>query len=174
MYHQKRIGLNWIIFAIIGTIIVGCHSNVRFSNTKQKARTKQYNEQVNTYETVTDRRKTIINEAHRWIGTKYVYGGYSRKGVDCSGLTKICYSKAGINIPRTAAQQYKKSKRVTEATRKPGDLVFFRNSKKISHVGIYIGDGKFIHASSSKGVMIQRLSHSYYTRRYAGSGKFID
>ena len=112
------------------------------------------------------------------LGTRYVYGGASSKGFDCSGFTMYIYDQYGYNLPHSATSQWNSSTGTTvaRADLQPGDLVFFcdparSNGKACSHVGIYIGDGDFIHASSSRsgGVRINSLSESYYDGYYVGA-----
>lgn len=107
------------------------------------------------------------------IGTPYRYGGSSPRGFDCSGLVYYAYSKAGIQAPRTTTAQYRKTKRVPVSDLQPGDLVFFNLSRgKTSHVGIYAGDGRFVHApSSGKQVGYASLRNPYWRTRLTGAGR---
>lgn len=115
-------------------------------------------------------KKSVITVANKYIGTPYKYGGITPKGFDCSGLVNYSYKQVGKKLPRTAADMYKKGKTVKKTDLKKGDLVFFSTYKKgASHVGIYIGDNKFIHSSSSKGVKIDKLSNSYWKTKYYGA-----
>lgn len=113
----------------------------------------------------------IVTEAKKYIGTPYVWGGTTTKGFDCSGYTQYVFKRCGINLPRTTTEQYTVGTYVAKSNLQPGDLVFLQNTYRegISHVGIYIGDGKMIHASSSKGVVISDLSGSYYLQHYYGA-----
>ena len=108
------------------------------------------------------------NYVKQFVGCKYVYGGSTPKGFDCSGLTMYVYKKYGINLSHSATAQSKVGTKVERANLQPGDLVFFRNyrtNKGIGHVGIYIGNNKFVHASTEKtGVITSTLSGSYSTR----------
>ena len=114
--------------------------------------------------------RSILRAAYSVIGTPYVFGGTSPYGFDCSGFTQYAFKRAGVYIPRTADSQLYYGKRISMSQLRPGDLVFFETYLPgPSHVGIYIGDGKFIHASSSKGVTISRLSQPYYAARYLGA-----
>jgi cell wall-associated NlpC family hydrolase len=108
------------------------------------------------------------------VGTPYRYGGASPRGFDCSGLVYYSYRKAGIEVPRTTGDQYHQSDRVTLAGLQPGDLIFFRLSqRKPSHVGIYAGSGRFIHAPSGvKQVSYASLRDPYWDSRVIGAGRF--
>jgi cell wall-associated NlpC family hydrolase len=108
-----------------------------------------------------------------WYGTPYRYGGFSKDGVDCSGFTQALMSNMyQLNLPRISAEQYNQSKRISKKELKEGDLVFFKtNGSSISHVGVYLRNNKFVHASTSSGVMINDLNDDYYARRFAGSGR---
>ncbi|AIQ26867.1 MULTISPECIES: C40 family peptidase [Paenibacillus] len=113
----------------------------------------------------------VIDKA---IGTKYVSGGVSTNGFDCSGFTMYVFDKIGINLPHQSGSQYEMGTAVSRDEMRPGDLVFFNTSGKgISHVGIYVGDGEFAHASSSRGVTISSLSDSYYVNRYVGAKRIM-
>lgn len=117
----------------------------------------------------------IISTAKKYIGVPYQWAGSSPSGFDCSGFVQYVFKAHGISLNRTAATQYKHGIFVSKSNLQPGDLVFFQNTYKagISHVGIYIGDGKFIHASSSKGVVISSLSSSYYVSHYYGARRIL-
>ena len=111
--------------------------------------------------------KKLVKDAKKWLGTKYRYGGSTRKGIDCSAFVKNVYKKNGKNLPRTSRQQAKIGKAVSKKNLRVGDLVFFAKYKQISHVGIYLGNDKFVHASSgAKKVTISRLSKAYYRKHY--------
>ncbi|MGE3126692.1 MAG: NlpC/P60 family protein [Fimbriimonadaceae bacterium] len=115
---------------------------------------------------------SLIGTALANLGTRYVWGGTSRSGFDCSGLTSYVYKQHGKAIPRTAAAQANQGQTVSKGELKEGDLVFFRTTRgtRISHVGIYMGNGKFVHASSGSGkVITSSLNEGYYNRRYAGA-----
>lgn len=114
----------------------------------------------------------IIDLAKQKLGKKYVWGAVGNKGTfDCSGLTKYVYQKNGIILPRTSINQSKYGKYISRNQLQPGDLVFFDTSKDckgyVNHVGIYIGKGKFLHASSAqKKVVISKLDKTFYGKRF--------
>lgn len=117
----------------------------------------------------------IIRTAKSYIGVPYVWGGTTPKGFDCSGFTQYVFAKHGFNLPRTTTEQYRLGRYVSKSQLQPGDLVFMQNTYRegISHVGIYVGDGKMIHASSSKGVVISDLSTAYYLQHYYGARRVL-
>ncbi|MCL2260235.1 MAG: NlpC/P60 family protein [Fibromonadales bacterium] len=109
-----------------------------------------------------------------WLGTPYLLGGTTKNGVDCSGFVSSVYmEKESMSIPRTSAEEFKIGRAVAKHDLKIGDLVFFGDNLKVSHVGIYVGDGKFIHASTSLGVTVTPLSDSYWVPRYIGARRYL-
>lgn len=118
---------------------------------------------------------TAFRRAHDdWSGTRYRYGGMSRSGIDCSALMLVWFrSLYGVNLPRTAAQQATQGTRVSRSDLRAGDLVFFSQGTRISHVGVYIGNGQFAHSSSSRGVAIAELSNSYWSPRFRTARRIL-
>lgn len=117
----------------------------------------------------------IIAKAYTYLGTPYRYGGSGYGGTDCSGFTMAVFGAFGIGLPHGATSQYYMCRGVTSAERAPGDLVFFATGGSgIGHVGIYLGGGQFIHASTSSGVIISSLSESYYARTYLYAARLIE
>jgi len=117
----------------------------------------------------------ILQKAKSYYGVPYVWGGTSPSGFDCSGFTHYVMLKNNIIIPRTASAQYNSGYWVSKSNLRKGDLVFFTTYKSgPSHVGIYIGNNQFIHASSGAGkVTISNLNSSYYAQRYLGAKRVI-
>lgn len=115
----------------------------------------------------------VVEIAENLKGVPYRYGGVTPKGFDCSGLVHYAYHKAGIKIPRTTQDLYRVSRRLPIEQAKPGDLLFFKiNSRKLSHVGLYAGNGRFIHASTSQNrVASSSLNDSYWHGRLIGVGR---
>lgn len=116
----------------------------------------------------------ILNIAENHLGTPYVYGGSNPSGFDCSGLVQYSHNSVGIKVPRTAAAQYHAAQTVNKANLKPGDVIFFRlNWKKVSHVGIYAGQGRFIHSpKTGKHVSFSSIDEPYWRKRIAKTGRF--
>ncbi|MBM4151415.1 MAG: NlpC/P60 family protein [Ignavibacteria bacterium] len=117
-------------------------------------------------------RKAVMDEIMNWIGTTYVYGGTSKSGIDCSAFTRAVFAGAGdVILPRTAATQWNVGRPIKNRSEmKFGDLVFFHTRKEVyvSHVGIYLGDNLFAHASSRYGVTVSSLESTYYDTRLIG------
>jgi cell wall-associated NlpC family hydrolase len=118
-------------------------------------------------------KQAIVDQIMDWLGTRYDFGGQSRQGIDCSAFTRMIYSStANAELPRTAAEQYHVGSVVKDRRQMEfGDLVFFHTRKRVrvSHVGIYLGDNLFAHASSRYGVTISSLESTYYSKRLIGA-----
>ena len=118
--------------------------------------------------------RRIIQTSMQYMGVPYVFGGSTPSGFDCSGYVQYVFAQAGISIPRTADYQYYAGTPISTSELRPGDCVFFSTYLPgPSHVGIYIGDGNFIHASSSRGVTIASLSGSYYAATFIGARRLM-
>jgi cell wall-associated NlpC family hydrolase len=121
----------------------------------------------------------LINEALGYLGVRYRLGGASReRGVDCANLVRLVFrEERGLDLPWSALQLFHEGVAVPREDLQPGDLVFFKNTYKrgISHVGLYIGGGRFVHAASRKhGVIVSDLSAPYYRAHYAGARRIVD
>lgn len=117
-------------------------------------------------------REDVIALAYTYLGTPYVYGGSSYAGTDCSGFTMAVFAEFGYSLSHNARYQYEQSTPISLSEAEAGDLVFFNTCGGISHVGIYLGGGQFIHASCSNGVTISSLS-GYYANCYLGVGRIL-
>lgn len=132
---------------------------------------KRYNPEASAPEANTD----IVRSAYSYRGTPYRYGGSARGGFDCSGFTSYLYRQKGVSLPHSARAQAQMGQSVSKKDLKAGDLVFFHTvTPGISHVGMYVGDGKFVHASSrrSGGVRVDSLNSGYYNQRLRGARRY--
>jgi len=122
-------------------------------------------------------RNEIVKAARSFLGVPYLWGGASPEtGFDCSGLTMTVYQLSGIDLPRTSGEQFGTGEDVDKDELLKGDLVFFATAKggKVSHVGVYVGDGRFIHApGKGKKIRVDSLSNAYYHKRYLGGRTYI-
>ena len=116
----------------------------------------------------------VVRAAESALGAPYRYGGATLQGFDCSGLTQFAYRSAGISIPRTAAAQQHAAAAVPPDALLPGDLVFFATGRNaVDHVGVYAGQGRFVHApASGRVVSIGYLADPWYAAHFAGAGRF--
>lgn len=107
-------------------------------------------------------------------GTNYKTGGTTLNGFDCSGFTMYVYNKLGIQLPHQSGSQFHMGNSVSRNEMRPGDLVFFNTTGRgVSHVGIFVGEGKFAHSSTSRGVIVSSLNESYYANRYVGAKRIM-
>ena len=107
-----------------------------------------------------------------WYGTPYRLGGTTKKGVDCSAFSQFLFAAVyGFSIPRTAREQYNLTTRISRTELKEGDLIFFNARGGISHVGVYLQNNKFVHASTSGGVTISDIFDEYWARKFVGVGR---
>ena len=159
-----------ILLFLIGA--VGCSPNPRY-RTGGEERPQQMVKAEAKYDTNDNiRLGTILQE---YLGRPYKGKSKYEEGLDCSHFTQTVFKRFdNIKIPRMAADQYKEGKEVQYKHLRYGDLVFFKTGrKKISHVGIYVGDNRFIHASSSKGVIISGMGEKYWAERYVGARRIL-
>ena len=114
----------------------------------------------------------LLESVDEWYGTRYKMGGTTKKGIDCSAFTQAVYLSAfAVSLPRTAHEQYYSARIISATELKEGDLVFFNTRGGISHVGIYLQNNKFIHASTSLGVTVSDMYDPYYLRHFIGAGR---
>ncbi|WP_262150549.1 C40 family peptidase [Chryseobacterium foetidum] len=149
---------------------------VALSNAKNKLKNSEIAKAIK-YNKVID---NILTEAETYLGTPYRYGGTTRNGIDCSAFVLSVFgAAASLTLPRVAASQAKEGESIDKTELQKGDLVFFSHGRRISHVGIVEsisedGDIKFIHAATSKGVMVSSLSDSYWGPKFRFAKRVID
>ena len=124
-----------------------------------------------------DLRSELVKTARRFIGIPYRWGGTTAEnGFDCSGLTMVSYRLNGLNLPRVSRSQYKAGRWVAKSKLRPGDLVFFatKGGKRVTHVGMYAGNGEFIHAPrTGKKVRVEKLSNKFFAKTYVGGRTYL-
>ena len=117
---------------------------------------------------------TLYNFIEKWWSTPYRYGGATQKGIDCSAYSgTLLHDVYGFVAARTARDQYAACEKIDRGNLQEGDLVFFNTRRGVSHVGVYLRNGYFTHASTGSGVMISHLDEPYYSKKYIGGGRLI-
>ncbi len=149
---------------------VTSRSSVRREETSSKQEENKQEEAKTTTKEASSKGSQVVETAKKYLGSRYVYGGSSPSGFDCSGFTMYIYKQFGVNLPHSATAQSSKGTKVEKKNLQPGDIVFFTNyktGKGIGHCGIYIGGGQFIHASTEKtGVITTSLNNGSHAKRY--------
>ncbi len=129
-------------------------------------------EKLKTFNVALTPREKVLFEVIKFLETPYKYGGNTQKGIDCSAFTLQVYQNSlSVEIPRSAREQYSTGEKISNDELKFGDLVFFNTTKRSfpGHVGIYLGENQFAHASRSLGVTVSSLEDSYYKKRFVGA-----
>ncbi|KAE9540597.1 C40 family peptidase [Ursidibacter maritimus] len=171
------------VFIMMSLITLATYSSLANASLSTKAATPNQilNQQVtvknkvlakdtSNHHTVSNANK-VLSTYRQWAGTRYRLGGTTKAGIDCSAFVRTTMSNAfNIHLPRSTAEQRHAGKSISKSDLKPGDLVFFR---KNNHVGVYIGGGKFVHASSSRGVITSSLSEKYWAKTYTQSRRVL-
>jgi cell wall-associated NlpC family hydrolase len=143
------------LLLLSGMLVAGCTSS------------RPSTDETTTVQAPDDVEPRLRSAADQWDGVPHKWGGTSQQGVDCSGLVQSVYaSQFGVSLPRTTEDQVSVGRKVRRSALRPGDLVFFRHARKKYHVGIYLSDGEFLHASSSTGVTVSALDQPYWTERW--------
>lgn len=175
------------IFGVLGILLLAACSNspkqstqgniaqydeAQFTQLIGSLKTNQPDNAKNGQSVVLGAKSNQLNQLYRqWAGTRYRLGGTDRRGIDCSAFMQHIFTQAyGINLPRSTSEQKSVGQKINKNELKQGDLVFFRGNR---HVGIYLGNGKFMHASTSQGVVISSMNERYWTRTYTQSRRVI-
>lgn len=165
--------VKWPLLFMLFTLVVAC--------TGKQQPTAEYSSVATAQKASTFPDKAIespgaqaLEVARKMLGTPYRYGGTDPKGFDCSGLVRYAFNRSGIELPRTSREIFRVSQRIDPKKIEPGDLVFFAlSANKISHVGIYAGQSRFIHSpSSGKGVSYANMENPYWQKRLIAAGRF--
>jgi hypothetical protein len=171
-YITNKTTSHFLLQFVLSLLFIGCSSTQRLE--------KKVHREVYASLGLEEERKdnfALYKEAASWLKTPHVEGGLTRNGIDCSGLTYLVYKNVyGKTLERSSANMMKKNcRKIRKRKLKEGDLVFFNTSGKrrseINHVGIYLKDNKFVHASTSKGVMINTLAENYYQKTWVCGGR---
>lgn len=183
---MKRLAILAFAMSVMAVLLTGCHTSKKVTTTDTPGSPNSEVVAVDSYGYLSRRLGISIGKhdkenlelftvAEKWLGVPYRYGGNTKKGCDCSGFVSQVYKAVyGKSLERnSAAIRDKNCSKIRRSQLRTGDLVFFEtgSSRKINHVGIYLKDDKFIHASSSKGVIVSSLEEKYYIRTYVCSGR---
>lgn len=163
-----------LVFAVFTGFLISSCSSVRYLSKSSAA--ELLSEELGFPVSSKDQHLPLYTEASHWIGVPYKYGGNTIAGIDCSGLVCNIYRKVyGKKLERTVVKMYKENcRKVSKKSLRPGDLVFFNTDKKtksVNHVGIFLKDNVFIHASIHDGVRLNTLDETYYRKRWVHGGK---
>ena len=160
--------IQWVTITAIGIVLSGCGSSPYSGSARYASQSPLASDsaaQLSTSEQ--DIRSALLQQYREWQGTPYRLGGDSRSGIDCSAFTQVTYrSRFNQYLPRTTQAQARLGNQIASQQMAPGDLLFFNTGVKVRHVGIYMGQGEFLHASTSRGVMISRLSNPYWQNSF--------
>ena len=161
-----------LVTGLIVIFISGCAATAPLDTSPREsspARTEQ------TRAIPSDSGELIARHAVSMVGMPYLFGGSTPDaGFDCSGLVFYSYSQSGFSVPRTSLEQFRAARKISLNDAHEGDILFFEDQEKLSHVGIYIGDGRFVHApTSGRTVSIASIDNAYYQTHLVGVGRLL-
>lgn len=171
--YRNKFAYFWVLVCVIMSAgLTGCGSHKKVAKTTYTP-TSSVPKHVPVSGGMAQPTKKLLVEIDGWLGVPYKYAGVDKNGVDCSALMMNVYNSAlGIKLPRNSAKQQEYCSKVSKSDLTPGDLVFFSNSSgRVNHVGMYVGSGNIVHASSSRGVIISSLSDNYYVKNFHSAGR---
>lgn len=176
----------FLIIGLISLVLIGCASQPRFrsepvENKRSKSRLEEGTQKTEEIQSTQEEGRNNVdlnkmgNIIESYLGTPYKPGGEAKAGMDCSGLVVAVYRQyAGFKLPHDTQKLFKLVKRIDKDNLSYGDLVFFSDGWfGVSHVGIYLGGGKFVHATQELGVIVSSLDEDYYKKRYVGARRVI-
>lgn len=156
--------MKWILLISTLFVVAGCGSTQKATTHRQSSHSVPSTSSI---------KSDLLRQHKRWLGTPYKLGGMSRKGIDCSGFVAISYqSLFKVSLPRETKSQAKLGQFIPRQALQSGDLVFFKTGRSLRHVGIYLGRQAFLHASTSRGVVISRLDNPYWNSHYWKAKRF--
>jgi cell wall-associated NlpC family hydrolase len=152
-----------IKLTFITLALTGCGT----ASYKESADAANFTSRLEAKNNTAEVKTKLMSQYQEWRGVPYDHGGLSKRGVDCSGFVYLTYrNKFGINLPRSTEQQSRFGLQITPRDMRAGDLVFFSSLFTDTHVGIYLGKRKFLHASTSQGVMISDMDNEYWRDKF--------
>lgn len=173
-FDPPKINLRFLLLCVLILLLVGCSSTRRL---ERKLHREVY-ESIGVEEEPKDN-FLLYSEVSRWLNTPHVEGGLSSRGIDCSGLVYVIYKSVyGKTLERNSVSMLKKNcRKIRQSQLREGDLVFFSTARKgrsnVNHVGVYLKENKFVHTSTSRGVMISSLNEDYFNKNWVCGGRVI-
>ncbi|MEM6718552.1 MAG: C40 family peptidase [Bacteroidota bacterium] len=167
-----------LLFLFIAALVVSCGSSKKTASTRSTSKSTTVVKK--TSKNSANKANAIVKTAMTYKGTRYKFGGTTKKGMDCSGLTYTAFGAHKVSLPRVSYEQATKGKRIKLNTVQKGDLLFFqtnKNRKRINHVGLVVshksGVIRFIHSTSSKGVLVSSLSERYWKNAFTEARRVL-
>jgi lipoprotein Spr len=183
---MKTLSTNFLLVALLGLILISCAAQPRFcpeppEQKKEKGIREKETQRTEEAQTVYSEKQSSLDRGKMgkiidsYMGSPYKRSGETKGGMDCSGLVVAVYRQySGFKLPHDTQKLFKLVKRIDKENLAYGDLVFFSDGWfKVSHVGIYLGEGKFVHSIEDFGVIVSSLEEDYYKKKYLGARRVI-
>ncbi|WP_298416721.1 C40 family peptidase [uncultured Kordia sp.] len=168
-----------LLFLLLAFSVLSCGSSKKTASKRRVVKTKTTKTRTSTKRS-SSKSHAIVATALKYKGTRYKYGGTTKKGMDCSGLMYVAFKTHQVLLPRVSYEQAKRGKKISKSSVKKGDLLFFRtnkNKKRINHVGLVVeakkGVIKFIHSTTSRGVLVSSLDERYWKNAFAEARRVL-